>query len=465
MYSAKTENRSQSMIYGSIAANTMSDDNLDIKKRRRATMRKLTKMVDVTEEEAVRLSYMPEEKKQEVIEELKGKIKRYQFLMLMIAVNSGWRYYTTNMLVFYNKNILNLTAAQSSQFNSFTFLPWSFKPIYGFFLDSIYLFGYKFKGHCLTMALLTSLVIASIIIVPKPGLQTLTVILFLHNLTCSYIDSLAQGMTARLTKLNQKLAALEETEDGESSLKSFGLYNSLKALSRTIMIFIGGYVVENTESTYLMVSGFILASYPLLIFFVTLFVFKDEKQPTIFRGCGNFIEGVKKTLKALFTREALLPLAFLVFYRMLPQMNQVYTYILLTQGGWSFDLFNISNFIEALIVNVDLLFGFKKIGKYIKYNILVVLSLLMIALSILLSSSVLISQDLPHIPYAAFWTLTVALSNLSYALILVTVVSRISRLLPEGFESTGVTMIISTSNISFSFGQYFSSVLADSYGV
>ena len=89
----------------------------------------------------------------------------------------------------------------------------------------------------------------------------------------------------------------------------------------------------------------------------------------------------------------------------------------------------------------------------------------MIALSILLSSSVLISQDLPHIPFATFWTLTVALVNLSYSLILVTVVSRISRLLPEGFESTGVTMIISTSNISFSFGQYFSSVLADSYGV
>ena len=458
--------KDDSVEAASIRANTISTNSYEEKKRR-TTLTKLSKVVDLSEQEAEELANMNESERLEEIKRIQELVKRYQMLMLLIAVNSGWMFYTTNMVTYYCKVDLGLSAADNSKVASILWLPWSFKPIWGFMSDSFNFFGYRFKSHCMIMSLITCSVASVLIFIPRPSIQILTITLAFHSLCCSYIDALAEGISAMVTKYNERIEALrlDSDEQNADSLKSFGIFNSLRAVVKSIMIFVGGYVVERTNSTHLFYSGMILVSFPLIVCLVVFFGFKEEKNPIFFRGCGHFKEGIKKTLDSVVNKEALIPLALLMLYRIMPQLTQGYTYYLITRGGWSFGLFNTSSFIGSLVANVALLFGFTKLGRYVKYNILILTGLIMIGVAIMSCSTVFYSQDYDPKEYSAFWILTSAMQSLSLALMLVTVVGRISRLLPEGFESTGVTLIISLNNISNSTGRFLSSLLLDSYDV
>ena len=462
----------KSITNSSLETASISVDSLSLvppedENRRSHTFKRLSQVVDLSTEEAQELANMSNSEREAEIGRLQELIKRYQMLMLLVAINSGWMFYTINMVTYYCKIDLGLSAAENSLVASILFLPWSFKPIWGFMSDSFNFFGYRFKGHFMIMSLVTCTIASSLMVFPKPSIEVLVMTLTLHSLACSYIDALAEGISAMVTKYNERIVALRIDSDHEKadSLKSFGLFNSLRGISRSIMMFVGGFVVEKTHNSHLFYSGMILASYPLFLCLVVFFVFKEDKNPIFFRGCDHFIQGLKKTARSVINKEALLPLVILVFYRLLPQLGQAYTYVLLSRGGWSFSRFNTSSFCGALLTNLALLFGFTKLGKYVKYNLLITTGLIMLGMNIMLSSSVLYAQHYDPFWYSVFWVLVTSMLNLSMALMLVTVVGRLSRLLPEGFESTGVTVIISINNISNSTGRFFSSVLLNTYAV
>ena len=94
-------------------------------------------------EEICRVATLSPEQQSAEIESLKKEVKSYLFLMVMIAINSAWFSYVTNMIVFYDKNDLGLTGAENAKIQSLLFIPWSFKPIWGCLSDSFYLFGYR----------------------------------------------------------------------------------------------------------------------------------------------------------------------------------------------------------------------------------------------------------------------------------------------------------------------------------
>ena len=146
----------------------------------------------------------------------------YKLLMFLIAANVGWWNYTMNMTVFSAKNVLELPPTRLAKLASLTALPWSMKPIWGFLVDSFSLFGYKFKSHSVIMGVLNSPAASAFIFNPKPSMEVFTSVLFLLTVTATYLDSMAQGLTAVITKLDEKLIALKDPENGnKSSLKFF----------------------------------------------------------------------------------------------------------------------------------------------------------------------------------------------------------------------------------------------------
>ena len=120
---------------------------------------------------------------------------------------------------------------------------------------------------------------------------------------------------------------------------------------------------------------------------------------------------------------------------------------------------------STLFVNIVLLLGLSKIAKLFHCYVLIVIGLIMAATSLLLSSTIIYSGYVEPLVYASFWTFVVILLQFSTSLITVTILGRISRLFPAGFESTGITLIIAISNISYSLGQFLSADLVESYGV
>ena len=423
-------------------------------------------MVDISEEEAKSLASLNTKEKIKEIKRLNALMTQYKLLLYLMAITVGWAAYSTNMSTFYTKNVLDLSAEASTQVNSIAFLPWSMKPIWGFLVDSVFLFRYRFKSHCAIVSLINCLVMAALIYQPKPTRMPFTLILFLQTAAISYLDSMAQGMTAMITKLGEKAQALEEPDGiSRSPLKIFARYTLVKLIVRCLMAFVRGYVAERTARQHLLVSGFIMASFPLLLFFLTLFVFKEERKMKTFRGCANFVMGLKKTGKSVFVKKAMGPYFILVLYQFIPQMPQIYTFMLLSTGGWSFDLFNFTTLIGSLAINMILLFGFPRIGKAVNCHVLILAGAIMAGLSLLLSSGVILSNEYTPDSFSIYWTLASSMVTLSGTLILVTVVGRVSRLLPEGFESIGIALITSFVNICTSAGQFLGSELATVYGV
>ena len=94
-------------------------------------------------EEIMRLSKLNPVDREEEIKTLKSEVRQYMFLMVMVAINTAWFFYTVNVVIYYDKNELGLTGPENAKVQSILFLPWSFKPIWGYLSDSFFIFGYR----------------------------------------------------------------------------------------------------------------------------------------------------------------------------------------------------------------------------------------------------------------------------------------------------------------------------------
>ena len=118
------------------------------------------------------------------------------------------------------------------------------------------------------------------VLFPKPGQDLFTIILIGYGIASSYVDALAEGITSIITKLNERIAILEAGGKGEGndeSMKALGLFSSFRGILKSGMIFFGGFMVQQTKSSHLFVSGIIMAGYPLLFCIQLFFVFKEKK--------------------------------------------------------------------------------------------------------------------------------------------------------------------------------------------
>ena len=107
------------------------------------------------------------------------------------------------------------------------------------------------------------------------------------NLSCAYIDCLAEGITAVITKLNNQLKAIEELdgkkkEEGDDSMKAYGIYNSIKIFFQSISTFLGGFLAQHIS---LGMSAIIISGYSFVIIAYIVLVFREEKVSKININC------------------------------------------------------------------------------------------------------------------------------------------------------------------------------------
>ena len=105
-----------------------------------------TDIMDEEEEEIANLRNLTEEEREELIQEHKKEVKMYLMLMGMVAINSGWFAYVTSVIIYYDKNDLHLTGPENAKIQSLLYLPWSFKPIWGYLSDSFFISGYRYPN-------------------------------------------------------------------------------------------------------------------------------------------------------------------------------------------------------------------------------------------------------------------------------------------------------------------------------
>ena len=172
------------------------------------------------------------------------------------------------------------------------------------------------------------------------------------------------------------------------------------------------------------------------------------------------------TISSLLTPAALLPFIYMFLVSLRPNIQNIYTYILLADGGWSFDFFNGVTFFSGIFTSLVMLATIKKIGKTFHYNMIMTTTQIVMAVALILQSSVLFAGKFGKWEYGIFLGFLVCLVNFSSNVLFVAVVGRMSKYLPEGFESFGVTTVVAVFNLAkYTLSQYFGFLFLGYYGV
>lgn len=131
----------------------------------------------------------------------------------------------------------------------------------------------------------------------------------------------------------------------------------------------------------------------------------------------------------------------------IPQLGDLFNFILLGKGGWSYDVLSFNGLLFGIVYSVGfMLFVGKLKGK--TFWKLIVFAQFINTLGLGMSGISIYSNLIP-IP-AMFGIVTVynIIQNLGQDLLLIPMIGRISKYLPDGFESTGITVIISFVNFA-----------------
>jgi hypothetical protein len=209
----------------------------------------------------------------------------------MIALNSAFFSFPGNVIFFFISGPLKKQSADMARFSAITSFPWSIKPVYGWISDSIYPFRYRLKPYVTLMQsiyIATALYIAAFTMNYQGptvffNFNTYKWAMFLMNLCVAFIDSMAWGLTVITTKTDMKIELLkkrratmtgEELMDGDTSMKSVGIYNLLRGMLRTFFSMLGGFVATKIPVgiNYLFLTG-----YPVYMVIYTLFFFKEQR--------------------------------------------------------------------------------------------------------------------------------------------------------------------------------------------
>lgn len=118
------------------------------------------------------------------------------------------------------------------------------------------------------------------------------VCVFMIYFSVGFVDTLGEGMTAMITKMDQRIEELtppEDRKEKESESKAIGFFFMFRLFIRTLSMFAGGILSSRGYS--IKVIYIVLFFAPVGMFFYTLVIFKEARvSPTSFRVFINFLE-------------------------------------------------------------------------------------------------------------------------------------------------------------------------------
>jgi hypothetical protein len=112
------------------------------------------------------------------------------------------------------------------------------------------------------------------------------VCVFFIYFSVGFVDTLGEGMTAMITKMDariQELTPPTDRKEKEAESKAIGFFFMFRLFIRTMSIFAGGALSSNGVN--IRVIYVILFFCPCMMFLYTLFIFKEARVSLIILNC------------------------------------------------------------------------------------------------------------------------------------------------------------------------------------
>ena len=120
--------------------------------------------------------------------------------------------------------------------------------------------------------------VCAVIMATEVNFNSFTVLMYLVWTCFGFVDTLGEGMTAMITKMDLKLRTLDKDAEEEfteaDEKKAFGNYYIFRFLVRSAALFTGGVVAQKINIKYLYI---VLIASSVLMILVTLVVFNEGK--------------------------------------------------------------------------------------------------------------------------------------------------------------------------------------------
>lgn len=161
--------------------------------------------------------------------------------------------------------------------------------------------------------------------------------------------------------------------------------------------------------------------------------------------------------------QVLLPFLLIWLCIAIPQLGDLFNYILLGQGGWSYDLLSYNSLISGVVYSIGFILFINNLkGK--TFWKLVVLAQFISIIGLASNTIVIFSSYFSKLfMFIAFIFINI-IQNLGSDMLLIPMIGRISKYLPDGFESTGITVIISFVNFAGITNNFSSAFEIEYYG-
>lgn len=131
-----------------------------------------------------------------------------------------------------------------------------------------------------------------ITIIDASSFATFSLCVFFIYFAVGFVDTMAEGMTAMITKMDariQELTPPESRKVADSESKAIGFFFMFRLFIRTLSMFVGGILANNKVN--IKVTYMILVISPGLMMIYTLFFFKEARvNPFNFARSFNFLE-------------------------------------------------------------------------------------------------------------------------------------------------------------------------------
>lgn len=393
-----------------------------------------------------------------------NKFNSYYIMMISVAFIDG-ALRITNIPTFYLwKDYLKLSPGVNCLLRYLTKLPWCIKPVFAYFSDRHYIFGYRTKIYFIINGIIET---ASFLLlsIEVNSVLYVTVLVFIHQATIAFRDSLAEGLMVVLSKDEDKqsmknMTKLDQKTAKSSSQKYVSIIFILRFVGALSSSYVAGLLLETFTPHQLLGLS---AAFPIVATLQAAFFFKEKRVKNTKHITDKF-DGFSITEIFEFIKEYNLKsyLFFVIIMLLWPNTINALRYFLIDTLHFSTKDVGLIFTISSLVYIVYMFFMNTFFRNYSLKNYYTSICILMI-----LNMIVRYLQIVPELYSLAFLfaVFDQSINNLFYDLPSIPLLAIVCRSCPESKEATYYAFFVSVSNFFCSFANFTGYIFLDLIGV
>ncbi len=218
-------------------------------------------------------------------------IKSMYIMMISVAFIDG-ALRITNIPTFYLwKKYLLVSPGVNCILRCITKLPWCIKPVFAYFSDRHYIWGYRTKIYFIITGIIETFSFLLLGLKIKSTLYTV-VLVFTHQLTIAFRDCLAEGLMVVISRQEDELNALKKRKDIKSSSQKYvSIIFILRFVGALCSSYIAGMLLQAFDAHQVLALS---AIFPIIATIQATFFFHEERvfnQAEVISKFKNFNVG------------------------------------------------------------------------------------------------------------------------------------------------------------------------------